>query len=284
MSVACPSTSVHEGKTFFSDGELLPVTTREPYMWESAFGEPDCLRGPKGTTSDFSGSSLNTSGLNQDLALTAFSTSTSDGEQTIWDNLAAGYAQDVYPQVLPDPPSYVSLLPSDCTNESTMAVVKDETQQTHGTKYTWPHVLVMVGGYAQGFHLMKIPCATKSMTLSFGVNGMMTSFLFDRGKIVASLPFLPLCSLIANPIKALSSKPGASAPTSIKSIGRLFPHVTPYCLWGATAYICSILHKSLATTVNTCTLTLPGYGLPMNPTSKFPQAQAKWLAHSLSLA
>jgi len=84
------------------------------------------------------------------------------------ENLATGYAQDVNPQVLPDPPSYASILPSDSISESMMAVVKDETQ-AHGTKYTWPHVLVKVGGYAQGFHLMKIPCNTKTTALQFGL-------------------------------------------------------------------------------------------------------------------
>jgi len=145
-------------EVIFIDGEPLPVTTGEPYVEESVVGKPDCFRGPKGPTTGSSGFNLGTSSLNRDPALIALSTSMSDGEETIWETLAAGYAQDVYPQVLPDPPSYISLLPSDCINESMMAVVKDETQQTHGTKYTWPHVLVMVGSYAQGFHLMKIPC------------------------------------------------------------------------------------------------------------------------------
>jgi len=147
----------------------------------------------------------------------------------IWENLAAGYTQDVDPQVLPDPPPYASLLPSDSINESMMAIVKDETL-AHHTKYIQPHVLVKVDGYVQGFHLIEIFCATQSIALSFGVCGMTTSFPFDRGKMVPSLPLLSLCSLIADPIKALSSTPGASAPTSIKSIGRLL--VTPYCLWG----------------------------------------------------
>jgi len=83
-----------------------------------------------------------------------------------------------------------------------MAIVKDETQAPHGTKYTWPYVLVKVVGYAQSLHLTTNPCATKTTALSFGVCDMMTSLPFDRGKMVSSLPLLSLCSLIANPIKA----------------------------------------------------------------------------------
>jgi len=145
------------------------------------------------------------------------STPTSDGEQTIWESLAASYAQDDYPQVLPDPPSYASLFPSDFMNESIMAVVKDETQ-AHDTKYTWPHVLVKAGSYAQGIYLLKIPYAPKLITLSLAVYGMLIPFPFDRGKMVASLPLLSLCSLVADPAKALSSKPYASVSTPMEGI------------------------------------------------------------------
>jgi len=115
------------------------------------------------------------------------STSTSDGEQTDLENLAAGYAQNVYSQVLPDPPSYVSLLLSDSIHGSMMAVAKDETQ-AHGTKYTWPHILIKANGYAQDIHLLKISCAPKPITLLFAVYGMLTPLPFDRGKMVSSNP------------------------------------------------------------------------------------------------
>jgi len=92
-----------------------------------------------------------------------------------------------------------------------MAVVKDETQ-THGTKYhTWTHILVKVGGYTQGFHLMKIPCATKSSALSFGVYGMLTPLPFDRGKMVSNLSLpcshsasLPIVISLVHPSLPLS--------------------------------------------------------------------------------
>jgi len=147
-------------EVIFIDGEPLPVTTEEPYVEKSAIGEPTCFGDPKSTTS----SASDTYGLDQDPALIVPSTSTSDGEQIIWENLAAGYTQDVNPQILPDPPSYISLLPSDSFNESIMAIVKDETQ-AHGTEYTQPHVCVKVSGYAQDFYLMEIFCATQSIAL-----------------------------------------------------------------------------------------------------------------------
>jgi len=262
------------------DGEPLSVTTEEPYVEKSAIGEPTVFGDPKSTITS---SASDTYGLDRDPVHIVLSTPTSDGEQMIWENLAAGYTQDVNPQVLPDPPSYISLLPSDSINESIMAIVNDETR-AHGTEYTQPHVCVKVSGYAQDFHLMTIPCATKTTALQFCVCGMTTSFPFDRGKMVSSLPLLSLCSLIANPTKALLSKPAACLPTSIMNIGRLFSPVTLYCLWGVTACICFTLHKPLSITVSTCTLTLPGYGLTKNPTSKFLQAQAKWLVPFLSLA
>ncbi len=145
----------------FSDGEPLLATTKEPYVGKSVVGEPDCFRGPKGPTTGPAGFNLDTSSMNQDPALIALSTSTSDGEQTVLDNLAAGYVHDVYPQVLPGPPSYISLLPSDSINEPMMAFVKDKTQ-AHGNKCTIPHVPVKADGYAQGIHLMKISHAPSS--------------------------------------------------------------------------------------------------------------------------
>ncbi len=162
------------------------MTTGEPYVEKSAIGEPACLGDPKGTITGSAGSNLDTYGLNQDPALTALSTSTSDGEQTFLENLAAGYAQDVNPQVLPDPPSNVSLLSSDSISESTMAVLRDETQAC-GIKYTWPHVLAKVGSYTQDFHCLKIFYAAKSIALSYVVYGMLTPLPFDRGKMSSSL-------------------------------------------------------------------------------------------------
>ena len=190
------------------------------------------------------------------------------------ENIAAGYTQYVYPQALPDPPPYIPPVPSNSPSDTMVAVAKDATQ-AHGIKYTWPHIRVKADSYAQGIHLLKIPYAPKLITLSLAVYGMLIPFPFDRGKMVASLPLLPLCSLIADPIKALSSKPYASLSTPMEGIsGRLFSHVIPYCLWGVTACICSTLYKPLPITVSTCTLTLPGYGLPKNSRSKFLQAQA----------
>jgi len=48
----------------FSDGEPLPVTTEEPYVEESAVGEPACFGGPKGTITSSAGFNLDTSSLN----------------------------------------------------------------------------------------------------------------------------------------------------------------------------------------------------------------------------
>jgi len=208
-------------KMIFIDGEPLPVTTGEPYVEEeSVAGEQACFRDPKCTITGSAGSNLDTYGLNQDPALIALSTSTCDGVQTFLENLAAGYAQDVNPQVLPDPPSYVSLLPSDSISESTMAVLKDETQAC-GIKYIWPHVLAKVGSYTQDFHHLKIFYAAKSIALLYIVYGILTPLPFDRGKMNYSLS--PPChhaGSFAHPIKPLLSKLGAFIPTHIKSIGR----------------------------------------------------------------
>jgi len=73
----------------FIDGEPLPVTTEEPSGEKSAIGEPTCFGDPKDTITSSAGFYLDTYGLNQDPALIA---STSDGEQTILENLA-GYTQ-----------------------------------------------------------------------------------------------------------------------------------------------------------------------------------------------
>jgi len=220
-------------EVIFIDGEPLPAITKEPYVGESVVCEPACFGGPKGTITSSVGFYLGTYGLTQDPALIA---SISDGEQTIWENLAAGYAQDVYPQVFPDSPFYVSLLPSDSINESMMAVVKDETQ-THGTKYTWTHVLVKVGGYTQGFQLTKIPCATKSIALSFTVYGMLTPLPFDRGKMVSSHspPYPHAASLPISPRPYQASLVHPSLPPSGTLEGvALLPRGVIISLWEVT--------------------------------------------------
>ncbi len=152
------------------------------------------------------------------------------------ENLAAGYAQDVYPQVLPDPPSYISLLPSDSLNGSMMAVVKDE--KAHGTKYTWPHVLHIdlfkVNGNAQGIHLLKISCAPKFITLSFAVYGMLTPLPFDRGKMVSNLSLsCPHAASVLTPPRSLQANfvhPSLPAWNALKE--DYCSHVVPYCPWG----------------------------------------------------
>jgi len=212
-------------EVIFIDGEPLPATTKEHYVGDSTIGKPDCFEDPKDTITSSGGFYLNTTGLNRDPALIALSTSTSDGEQTILENIAAGYTQDVYPQALPDPPPYIPPVPSNSPNETMMAVAKDATQAC-GTKSTWPHVLhidlVKIDGFAQGINPLWISCTTKLITLLLALYAILTPFPFDRGKMVSSLPLLPLCSLIADPIKALSSKPYASISTPMEGIrGRL---------------------------------------------------------------
>jgi len=83
-------------EVIFTDGEPLPATTKEHYVGDSTIGKPDCFEDPKDTITSSGGFYLNTTGLNQDPALIALSTSTSDGEQTFLENLA-GYTQNVYP-------------------------------------------------------------------------------------------------------------------------------------------------------------------------------------------
>jgi len=46
---------------------------------------------------------------------------------------------DVYPQILPAPPSYhIALMPTDPLNKLRMDIVRDKAQ-AHGSKYTWFH-------------------------------------------------------------------------------------------------------------------------------------------------
>jgi len=241
----------------FSDGEPLPATTKEPYVGESIIGEPDCFRSPKGPTTGSTGFYLDTYGLTQEPALIApmsdgLIAPMSDGEQIIWENLGAGYAQDAYSQVLPDPPPYVSLLPSDSPNETMMTVAKDATQ-ARGTKYTWPHVLhidlVKIDGFAQGIHPLRISCTTKLITLSLAVYGMLTPFPFDRGKMVS--PFCHHACSYAYLIRLYQ----ASLMHPSLLLWKVFEEgyyyqVLPYCLWGVivciwgvTTCIGSILYK-----------------------------------------
>jgi len=178
------------------------------------------------------------------------------------ENLAAGYAQDVHPQALPDPPASIPLLPDDPSNEIMMAVVKDEIQ-AHGT--TWHQVLqidlVKVDGYTkvadyvptkvddyrQDPHPLKIPCATMSTALPFTVYGMLTPLPFDRGKMVSSQspPRPHAASLPISPWPYQASLVHPSLPLSGVLEEGYCTHVNPYCLWGEVNKIMgsSDMHK-----------------------------------------
>jgi len=197
----------------FSDGgPSLVIIVGEPTDGEPTFGEPatgvpDLFQCPKNTRDN--------------------------GQGFIFDD----HAQDVHLQVLPAPPSSIFLLPDDPPNEIMMAVVKDETQ-AHGSKYTWHQVLlidlVKVDGNVQSFHLTKIPCATKSIALSFTVYGMLTPLPFDRGKMVSGLS-LPCyhAGSFAYPIKAISRKSCAFILIFMECVGRLLASCYPVLPMGS---------------------------------------------------
>jgi len=166
--------------------------------------------------------------------------------------LSDDYAQDVFPQVLPAPPSCIPLLPSDFPNKIRMAVTRNKTIQALGSKcfpsqvsqidlatvdgYTKvaDYVPTKVDGQAQDFHCLKIFYATKSIALSYFVDGMLTPFPFDRGKMSSSLSSpCHHAGSFANPIKSLLSKLGAFIPTHIKSIGMLLVSCDPLLPMGS---------------------------------------------------
>jgi len=111
--------------------------------------------------------------------------------------------------------------------------VKDEAQ-AHGTKFTWPHVLVKADSHAQGIHLLEISCAPKLITLSFAVYGMLTPLPFDRGKMVSSLsPSCPhAASLPISPRSLQANFVHPSLPAWNALEEGYCSHVVPYCLWG----------------------------------------------------